>query len=297
MTLPAEVETEEAEPATPEATIESLAREAGWKSKDEWKGPPPKDGFQEPADYLRSRASRADSLGKELAKFRKDTEKRIKRMEAQSEARRTREIAQLRTEYDQHIRQAVRAGDEDEFERLSKEKAELESLVDDLREDPEADEDEDSEAAAAKEQQAIERWQPASPGIQKAFWKDHLWALEDDADPDALRIVLDCVDNSGLSLPEALEKADQRLRRFYADKYVVDEPEETETALESDEDVPPPKKRVPVLATAARAATGPGLTTRLTAEQRAAGERFVKDGLFPNLTAYAKALEKEGDLP
>ena len=260
--------------AAPEATVESLAREMGWKPDTEWKGAQPEGGLLSAADYLKAQKAKADTFKKQLSSFEKDTAKRIAKLEEKSKREREREVTALHKEYDHWIKQAARNGDDDQYERLLAEKAELEG----------ADEDEADEGPS--EEQWIENFKPSYPELQKRFWGDsgHAWALEDDADPDAVRLVLEFVD-SGAPIAEALEKADAALRRAYPDRYEDDE-----------DDEPPPKRtspRVPVLAPGGRRAGGPSASSRLTAAQREIGARFVKEGVFASLEEYAEERLKD----
>lgn len=257
--------------------LETVARELGWKPETEWKGAPPEGGFASAAEFIRSQRSKAKNVEKELKKLRTDTEKRIKRMEEQSAKQREKEIAELHSEYDWYIRKAIKEGDEATEKKLIRERdakvAQAED-VEDADDEPEADEDD-----------YIENFTPSYPQVQKRFYNEgHAWVLDDDADPDAMRVVLDYVD-SGIPFADALEKADKALRKAYPDRY------ETEDDDMDDEPEEKPKngKRVPVLAPGGRG-TGGGVSaaSRLSPAQREIGARFVKEGLFGSLEEYAE---------
>lgn len=257
--------------------LETVARELGWKPETEWKGAPPEGGFASAAEFIRSQRSKAKNVEKELKKLRSDTEKRIKRMEEQSAKQREKEIAELHSEYDWYIRKAIKEGDEATEKKLIRERdakvAQAEE-VEEADDEPEADEDD-----------YIENFTPSYPQVQKRFYNEgHAWVLDDDADPDAMRVVLDYVD-SGIPFADALEKADKALRKAYPDKY------ETEDEDMDDEPEEKPKngKRVPVLAPGGRGAGGGvSAASRLSPAQREIGARFVKEGLFGSLEEYAE---------
>lgn len=272
---------ENAPPEPKASEVEALARELGWKPESEWKGKPPEKGFASAEDYIRSQRDHAKNVEKELKKLRSETDKRIKRMEDLSAKQRDKEIAAIHEEYDWWIREAIKKGDD------SREKALIRERDGKVKEAEAVGEDEAEEAADLTEDEWVENFQPAYPQLQKRFYEDgHSWILDDDADPDAMRTVLDFVD-SGVPFAEALEKADRALRKAYPEHYeaddVDDEPEEK------------PKKRVPVLASGAKAGgSGVSAASRLTPAQRAIGSRFVKDGLFASLEEYAEERLKAG---
>lgn len=257
--------------------LETVARELGWKPETEWKGAPPEGGFASAAEFIRSQRSKAKNVEKELKKLRTDTEKRIKRMEEQSAKQREKEIAELHSEYDWYIRKAIKEGDEATEKKLIKERdakvAQAED-VEDADDEPEADEDD-----------YIENFTPSYPQLQKRFYGEgHAWVLEDDADPDAMRVILDYVD-SGIPFAEALEKAGPALKKAYPEQYAA----EDEDMDDEVEEKPKNGKRVPVLAPGGRG-TGGGVSaaSRLSPAQREIGARFVKEGLFGSLEEYAE---------
>jgi hypothetical protein len=255
--------------------LETVARELGWKPETEWKGDPPEGGFASAAEFIRSQRTRAKNVEKELKKLRTDTEKRIKRMEEQSTKQREKEIAELHSEYDWYIRKAIKEGDEATEKKLIKERdakvAQAED-VEDADDEPEADEEE-----------WVEAFTPSYPQVQKRFYNEgHAWILEDDADPDAMRVMLDYVD-SGIPFADALEKADKALRKAYPDRY------EDEDMDEEPEEKPKNGKRVPVLVSGSKGAGGGvSAASRLSPAQREIGARFVKEGLFGSLEEYAE---------
>jgi len=255
--------------------LETVARELGWKPETEWKGDPPEGGFASAAEFIRSQRTRAKNVEKELKKLRSDTEKRIKRMEEQSTKQREKEIAELHSEYDWYIRKAIKEGDEATEKKLIRERdakvAQAED-VEDADDEPEADEEE-----------WVEAFTPSYPQVQKRFYNEgHAWILDDDADPDAMRVMLDYVD-SGIPFADALEKADKALRKAYPDRY------EDEDMDEEPEEKPKNGKRVPVLVSGFKGAGGGvSAASRLSPAQREIGARFVKEGLFGSLEEYAE---------
>jgi hypothetical protein len=257
--------------------LETVARELGWKPETEWKGDPPEGGFASAAEFIRSQRTRAKNVEKELKKLRNDTDKRIKRMEEQSAKERAKAIEELHGEYDWYIREAIKKGDEASEKKLIRERdAKLAEAneIDEAEDEPEADEDE-----------WVEAFTPSYPQVQKRFYNEgHAWVLDDDADPDAMRIVLDYVD-SGIPFADALEKADKALKKAYPDKYAA----EDDDMDEEPEEKPKNGKRVPVLAPGGRG-TGGGVSaaSRLSPAQREIGSRFVKEGLFGSLEEYAE---------
>ena len=262
----------DAAPAPKADVLETIAREVGWKPEGEWKGEPPEGGFLSPAEFIRHQKVKRDVLAKEISSLRRDTEKRIKRMEEKTAKQREKEIEALHDEYNFLIRKAIRDGDEDQEIALIRER---EAKVKEAEAIGEEEQEDD-----LTEDKWIEQFQPSFPEVQKRFYGDgHAWILDDDADPDALRVMLDFVD-SGVPFAEALEKADRALRKAYPDRYEDDMDEEEER---------PARKRVPVLASGGRGAGGGvSAASRLTPAQREIGSRFVKQGLFGSLEEYAE---------
>jgi hypothetical protein len=256
--------------------LETVARELGWKPETEWKGDPPEGGFASAAEFIRSQRTRAKNVEKELKKLRNDTEKRIKRMEEQSTKQREKEIAELHSEYDWYIRKAIKEGDEATEKKLIKER---DAKVAQAEEVEEADADE----VETDEDEWIEAFNPSYPQVQKRFYNEgHAWILDDDADPDAMRVMLDYVD-SGIPFADALEKADKALRKAYPERY------EDEDMDEEPEEKPKNGKRVPVLVSGSKGAGGGvSAASRLSPAQREIGARFVKEGLFGSLEEYAE---------
>lgn len=260
-------------PAPKAEDLETIAREVGWKPEGEWKGEPPEGGFLSPAEFIRHQKVKRDVLAKEISSLRRDTEKRIKRMEEKTAKQREKEIEALHDEYNFLIRKAIRDGDEDqEIALINEREAKVKEAEAVGEEEPEDELTEDK---------WIEQFKPSFPEVQKRFYNEgHAWILDDDADPDAMRVMLDFVD-SGVPFAEALEKADRALRKAYPDRYEADDMDE--------EDEKPARKRVPVLASGGRGAGGGvSAASRLTPAQREIGSRFVKQGLFGSLEEYAE---------
>lgn len=285
--LPPSTGMEEGGPAPDQKAdeLDAIAREFGWRPESEWKGEPPEGGFVSAAEYVRASReiakSQKDNLKKELKALRQDTDKRIKRMEEMSAKQREKEAAAIHEEYDWWIRDAIKRGDDGKERALIKERDAK------VKEAEAVGEEEDGETDLT-EDDWIEQFQPAYPQLQKRFYGDgHAWILDDDADPDAMRTVLDFVD-SGVPFAEALEKADRALRKAYPDQYEAADEDEGD-------DEPAPRKRVPVLASGAKAAGGKvSAASRLTPAQRAIGARFVEQKLFASLEEYAEERLKQG---
>jgi hypothetical protein len=290
------LETELADPktgteggTTPEVKaedVETIARELGWKPETEWKGEPPEGGFASAADFIRSQGQHAKNLQKEMKKLKSETERRIEKIEKANAKSQERLINEIHEEYDHWIRKAIKEGDEETEAKLKKEKA------DQLKK---AEAAKDEGGAELSEDEWVENFKPAYPELQKRFYNDegHAWLLEDDADPDAMRLILDYVD-SGVPFAEALEKASPALRKAYPDKYEDEEDDDV------DEDDPPPRKngkRMPVLASGGRGNGGSvSLSSQMTKAQREIGNRFVNEKLFASLEEYGEVLKANGRL-
>jgi len=270
-------------PAPKTDDVEAIARELGWKPESEWKGKPPEKGFASAADYIRSQRDHAKNVEKEMKKLRSETDKRIKRMEDQTAKQREREIAEIHEEYDWWIRDAIKKGDD------GREKALIKERDGKVKQAEAVEEKEEAADEPATEEEWVEQFQPAYPELQKRFYADgHSWVLDDDADPDAMRIVLDFVD-SGVPFAEALEKSARALKKAYPDR------DEEDEDMDEEPEEKPAKKRVPVLASGAKAGgSGVSAASRLSPAQRTIGAKFVKDGLFGSLEEYAEERLKLG---
>jgi len=270
-------------PAPKTDDVEAIARELGWKPESEWKGKPPEKGFASAADYIRSQRDHAKNVEKEMKKLRSETDKRIKRMEDQTAKQREREIAEIHEEYDWWIRDAIKKGDD------GREKALIKERDGKVKQAEAVEEKEEAADEPATEEEWVEAFQPAYPELQKRFYGEgHAWVLDEDADPDAMRIVLDFVD-SGVPFAEALEKSARALKKAYPDRYEEDED------MDEEPEEKPAKKRVPVLASGAKAGgSGVSAASRLSPAQRTIGAKFVKDGLFGSLEEYAEERLKLG---
>lgn len=270
--------------------IETLARELGWKSEDEWKGDPPDGGFASAADFLRSQGSHSKNLKKQLDKLERETQRKIERIEKRAKEKAEKEaeerIEAIHQEYDILLRKAVKAGDEEQAAKIVRAK---EQALKDAQggEDEEEDEAEPGAFEGVSDEQFVETFEPSYPRLQKSFWNKHAWVLNEDSEEadEALQLAVDYM-NSGVPMTEALEKAEASFSKSFADRYDTEEDDMDEEEVET---APTPKKRVPVLAPGGRrgGATG-SLVSRMTPEQHKIAERNIKDGLYGSKEEWAK---------
>ena len=118
----------EAEAEFSEPTAEDLARQRGWKSRDEWKGPVPQNFVDDPEDFNRQ----YETSNPNLVKQNKDLIERIERqervfqqwLERQQEADR-REQQRLASDIERRIADAVKLGDQNAAKSAIRDRDEL----------------------------------------------------------------------------------------------------------------------------------------------------------------------------
>lgn len=299
---PEEVEDSEAAPeiqaeaSEDEPSIEDIALEAGWTPAEKWKGDPQK--HVGPAEFMRRMAKSQKSLtGKltereqALADRESEFQLRLERLEKTAKAATKRQVEQVEAHYQQKLEEAIEAGDKAAVKRTLDERDEaIEKL-------------EDEGPPVVTDQQFIENFKPMHASVQKTFWQEHAWVLEDDDDNEAFgaveEIIQDEVDKQtgGKRMPNAaemanaLEAAEKYLKRAHKGRYETDEDED----MEEDEPAPVKRKtkRVPVLAGGGRSGQR-GLAGKLPPEAIKAADEGVKDKLWADREEYAKIYFDEG---
>jgi hypothetical protein len=266
--------------------IEQLASELGWKPEAQWKGD--KTNWTDAKTFMRQTAARAESAKKEAKDAHKNVDaivaRRVEALERTMKATRDREMNATRQAYNAEIRKAIADGDARYEADLRRQLGAVEQEYEELDEVPLT-----PEALKAAEDEWVENFPVAYPQLQKVFWNEHAWVLDDDADVKDFALVEAEITrqlNLGKSPDEALEAAGRILRKAFPDQYEAD-------------DDPPPRRtardepRVPVLASGKRSG-GRTLASRLPPEARTQAAKDIKAGLYGSHEEWAEEFVKAG---
>ncbi len=268
--------------------VEQLASELGWKPRTAWKTKPgQEDTWTDAATFIRQTKAKAEAARKELIDTKKSVDdavvKRVEAMERMVRTKHERELASVRAEYTNLIRQAVAKGDERAEDALRAELEGIEKEYEDLTQVELT-----PEQLKKAEDEWVENFPISYPKVQKPFWEEHAWLLDDEADIEDFGLVeaeITRMMQNGRSLPEALEAADKLIRKTFAERYE----EETEPVRRAEKDGP----RVPVLGSARRGAAKT-LASRLPPEARAQAAKDIKQGLFGSYEEWAEVYQESG---
>lgn len=275
--------------SSPEEIAE--AKSMGWKDPSEWKGEPPKNGFQKAKDYVERGKSVLPIVRAELAKkevelakankrledFKVETEKRFENLHRMSASALKRQRETLEAKYDAAISAAAEAGDKEEVKRLRKEEKEAVKEFDEaVEEKPELDEDNKSGKAKANtpdENKAIEAW-----------IKDGNEWFNDDDDMRTVAVNHHMKLKStqpDLTLEENLAKVTAYVKKRFPSEFKdADKPDD-----EGGEDAPK-RKGSPVEGSGSRVpggGFGKSAWSRIDDDAKKQADKFIKeDGLFLN---------------
>jgi hypothetical protein len=266
-----------AEEATPE--VVKQARDMGWVPETEWKGAPPKNGFLDPAEYVRrgekimpiinARARKAeetaDRLERELQAQRDEHRDTVRRIERMTTVALEQQRAQIEAKYSDRIDQAAATGDTDAVRQARKEEKEALAALDKRLEEPE-EEKKARETKNAKVPADVQEWLDANPWYES---DDELKAVA-----TAIHVKL-LKEKPGMSLTDNLAEVRKRVAKRY--------PEQFEAAIDAAEEDDEPKRRGSPVEGGSRVQGGAARSgfSKLPQEAKAACDRFIKDnGLF-----------------
>lgn len=267
--------------------VEQLAAELGWKPESEWKGD--KTNWTDAASFLKATAAKAESTRKELRETQKSVDaqvqKRVDALERTLQRSQERELASIRSKYNAAIRDAVKKGDDALEDELRKELKDVEGEYEDLKEVTLT-----PEQVEKAEAEFVESFPVLHPKLQKPFWQEHAWILDDEADIEDFAMIeaeiTRLVVEGGKPLHEALDSAGEILQRAFPDRYEADEEVE-----------PAPKKRTqprtPVIASAGRKA-GRSLASRLPPEARKIAKKEIDAGNFGSYEEWTEVFVESG---
>lgn len=251
--------------------VESRARAQGWVPKDEFRGPA--DRWRDAADFVKRGdeelpilRERNRTLERRMAALERDSGERYARLERLTATTLQRQRQEIASRYETAMRDAVQTGDLQRYDQLQRDQYEAVSDFDKRTQ----------EQAPQKQGHALPDHEAASVESWKAkngwFEQD----LQLNAAAQAIHVGLRR-EKPGMSLDENLAEVTRQVRLMFPAKFG--------TARSTDPAI--------VEGSGGRMATGKPSSgvSRLSAEERKIGERFVKEGLFKNLDEYARELQ------
>jgi hypothetical protein len=252
-------------------SIEDRAREEGWRPRSEWKGDPkswtPADEYLRMGDpkYLRKALREQKEEVRKLAQARAEDAKgfadRLDRFEAMSKAQR----GKLYSDIEAARRQAVVAGDTDEYDRLNRVE---QSLY-------------EEEVAAGKPSAKPERQDDAAPNEVVLDWVEANPWFETDQQLHFAAITINkriADRHPGLSHEEQLERTAAEVKKRFPEKFGEKKPAPKangHSAVEGGQRMAAQPK-------------GKGFTD-IPAEERKIIERHIEEGLYKDKAEAAKA--------
>lgn len=285
-----------------ESDVEERARRMGWRPKEEWEGDPEKhrsaEEFvqrgEEMLPIVRSRAERAEREASEarqrIEAMEQDYADRFARMERMSAIALQRQKQQIEARYADKMRSAVEYGDVETYDRLARQQqdelrefdAGAEKERETRRTEPERKQrQEPQEMPLTRQQQAtVDEWMSDNP------WWQVDQVLQNVALSEHRRLLQQY---PGMGLRENLSRVSNYVRNKFPEKFGDDdERDEYETGE--------PRGRGSrgrgVTAVESGSRRSPSRSdfgvSRLPAEARAEGLKFVEQGLFKDLNDYAK---------
>lgn len=255
----------EDQPQTDSRDFEAEAREMGWVPETEFNGPKerwkPAQQFVEDGEKIlpivRSQLKRTQD---EMAKKEADFQKRLERLDKVTKTTMERMKAQHKTELERikaAKEAAVESGDVQAYKKLELQEMELGDAPD-IPEEPAGDSNEE----------ALDSW------VSKNAWYKEDFEKADEATRYSQWLAQK---NPKISLADNLAQTEAHMRKKHPELFGDKKPAANgHAAVDGGSDFPTSPQR------------GKKGASQLPSEARAAGEKFVKDGLFKNLEEYAK---------
>lgn len=253
--------------------IETRARAQGWVPKEEFRGPSEK--WRDAAEFVKRGEEelpilreRSRTLERRIANMERQHQASYQRLERATTAAIERQRADLQARYDAALRDAVQTGDVQRFDQLRRD-----------QHDAVADFDKRTREQVEQPQQ---RQGGNPPHIQAAVEQ---WIGGNDwftLDPELNAVATAyhgrlSQEKPGLSISENLAEVTKYVRQRYPDKFGT-----TRTA-----------DPALVEGSGGRMASNGkvSLASKLSADERRIGDRYVKEGLFKNIEEYARELQ------
>ena len=271
---------------------EDKARNNGWVPLEEWKEQGREEDEWVDAKEFNLRGElmgRISQQTKEIKQLQESTKQRDARLSKLSEAlqalgEQNRKLAKRRLEEEREELTRIRA------EALVNQDSETVADVDsDLREldkqEAALDAEEKTTPADAVEEQQQQSMSPEQQRLWAEWVRDNPWYVTDPRAQQYANFVAATMNTEGRDFSELLDE----VKEAVVGVFNLD-----------DEDGAPPARRSAVMDSPAKG-TPPrkregDLTTKLSEGQREIGKTFVEEGLFDNLSEYAKQLQELGEL-
>jgi hypothetical protein len=246
--------------------VESRARAQGWVPKEEFRGPEDKwrdaEAFvrhgEETLPILRERNK---ELARRLANFEEESNSRVSKLERMTTVALQRQEQQLRDSYEAAKRQAVNNADTERYDQL-------------LRDERAATDYHNSQYVAAATPEPRQQVQP-DPAVVNSWAAKNPW-FTTDQEMKAVAIArtqMVARENPSITLEDNLAEAERYIRKRYPEKF---------TAARSSGGA-----AVEGGSRMSGSAAGAKGVSQLPADARVQGEKFVKQGLFKNMSEYA----------
>lgn len=250
----AAVSSQEQENAAPEADpVEAEARKQGWRPKDEWSGDP--DNWKDAKTYVEH-----GEVKSRIAKLEKEHQERFDRLERMNKKAMERQEKQLKSEIEAlkaQRRDAIKAGDVEAVEGID-------AAIEERRNSDAEDAKPDTPEAKQKAWEASNNWFNSDFELRQYAIN---WSQ------------FNAERNPTISFDDNMKALDAEMRRKFPEQFGAKEKKPAANGHAA-VDGGGMLDGIPV-----KNGKGP---ESLPPEARAAGQRFVKQGLFKNLTEYAK---------
>lgn len=251
----AAVSSQEQEDAAPEADpVEAEARKQGWRPKEEWSGDP--DNWKDAKTYVEH-----GEVKSRIAKLEKEHQERFDRLERMNKKAMERQEKQLKSEIEAlkaQRRDAIKAGDVEAVEGID-------AAIEERRNSDPEDAKPDTPEAKQKAWEASNNWFNSDFELRQYAIN---WSQ------------FNAERNPTISFDDNMKALDAEMRRKFPEQFGAKDTKKPAANGHAAVDGGGMLDGIPV-----KNGKGP---ESLPPEARAAGQRFVKQGLFKNLTEYAK---------
>jgi hypothetical protein len=257
------------------------AKAMGWKDPKEWKGDPPKGGFQKAKDFvergrtvvpivqsqLKREKEENARLRDEIDRIKRENDDKFSRLERMSKTALDKQRSQLEAKYEELKENVIETGDKAEYRRIVKEERDALKEFDESvaeRADDKGKERKPADDLPASMRQTISDW------VAENTW----FKTDDEMNAVASRYHERLLkEKPGLTLKENLEEVRAYVAKRYPEKFGKDDDGE-------DDDERPSRSRVEG---GSRLAGAGGKTawSKLPKEAQAQADRFIKEeGLY-----------------
>jgi hypothetical protein len=260
-----------------DAALEAEAREMGWVPEDEWRGDKKPAKFKTAREFVEAGQTilpivqkRAKDAEAKLEAFKKEAEERFARMERMNDLALKKQRAKLETDFDARLREAVKFGDEEGYDKALKDKAQA---LKDLEEEAKPVEKDKTQAGALSpaEVSALAEWRADN----KWFQSDRKLTALMDAEFEEVTAEM-----PGATFAQRLEEARNRVAETFPDKFGAKTSAKRAGAVEGG-------SRIPGGGQKGR------MADKLGAEERKQATKDVAEGLYKDVEAWARVYFNE----